>query len=246
MQFREFLKFSDKINHCYTLRMLDFRAGKELNKAKESYKKICKVLNLDERNIYRPNQTHTDNVKKVENEPSGIYTEDFKDVDGLITNKKNKILSLSFADCISIYLYDPEKNVIGNIHSGWQGTYKEIARNAIRKLKEEYNCNPKDIICGIGPSIGKCCFEVDKDVRDMFYNKFKDKKEINEIITKKDENKYYIDTVLINEIILKEEGINPKNIIKSNICTKCKSEKLHSFRVDKEESGRNTSIITLI
>ena len=114
-------------------------------------------------------------------------------------------------------------------------------------MKEEYGSTPENLICAIGPSIRKCCFEVDEDVMQMFYDKFKDKKEINQIITKQEnKSKYYIDTVLINRIILKEEGLIDNNIIESKICTKCKSEKLHSYREEGELSGRNTSIITLI
>ena len=80
----------------------------------------------------------------------------------------------------------------------------------------------------------------------MFYNKFKDLEGIDEIIKKSTNyDKYYIDTVLINRLILKREGLIEDNIIDSNICTKCNSEKLHSYREEKEYSGRNTAIITL-
>lgn len=250
MQFRRLLEYSDKIQHAYTLKPLDFGHNGNIEdrkaKVKEDYKKICKSLNLDEKNIYRPHQTHTDTIKIVENQSAGIYTEDFQNVDGLITNKKDKILSLSFADCTALYFYDPVKNVIGNIHSGWQGTYKEIGRKAVYKLKEEYNSNPEDLICIMGPYIRKCCFEVDKDVKDMFYEKFKNLKQIDKIITKSENSKYHIDTGLINRIILMEEGIQNTNIIDSDICTKCKVEKLHSYRAEKQNSGRNTSLIAII
>ena len=79
----------------------------------------------------------------------------------------------------------------------------------------------------------------------MFYEKFKYTKQIDEIIKFRN-NKYYIDTALINRIILKEEGLKEENIIESRICTKCNSEKLHSFRKSKELAGRNTGLIALI
>ena len=83
-------------------------------------------------------------------------------------------------------------------------------------------------------------------MKDMFYEKFKNTEEINQIIKKsKDNNKYYIDTVLINKVILKREGLREENIIDSKICTKCNSEKLHSYRQYKEKSGRNTGLIAL-
>ena len=51
---------------------------------------------------------------------------------------------------------------------------------------------------------------------------------------------------LVNKIILEKEGLNPKNIIDSKICTKCNSDLLHSYRETKELSGRNTAIIALV
>lgn len=81
----------------------------------------------------------------------------------------------------------------------------------------------------------------------MFYDKFKNTYDIDSIIKKfEDKNKYYIDTVLINKIILKSEGLKEENIIDSGICTKCQSNKLHSYREEKKNAGRNTGLIVLL
>lgn len=86
-----------------------------------------------------------------------------------------------------------------------------------------------------------------QDVRDMFHDKFKDFRNIDEIIKNSDTlGKYYIDTVAINRVILNGEGLKTENIIESGICTMCNSKKLHSYRIDKEDSGRNTALITLV
>lgn len=83
-------------------------------------------------------------------------------------------------------------------------------------------------------------------MKNMFYDKFKNTGRISDIINKADEeNKYYVDTVLINKIILKEEGLEDKNIIDSKICTKCRNDKLHSYRGEGEKAGRNTGLICL-
>ena len=79
----------------------------------------------------------------------------------------------------------------------------------------------------------------------MFYEKFKNFDEIDEIIKKSENNKYYIDTVLINKIILRRQGLREENIIDSKICTKCNSNVLHSYRAMNDNSGRNTGIIFL-
>ena len=138
----------------------------------KNYEKICKIINLNSNNVVRPLQTHTNCVKNIYNE-IGILPKGLENVDGLITNQKNKILSVIFADCTPIFLYDPKKNVIGNIHSGWKGTVSKIGKVAIEKMIKEYGCNVQDIIACIGPTIRKCHFEVDADVKEVFEDVFK-------------------------------------------------------------------------
>ena len=248
MQFKKLLKYKN-IKHCFTLKPTDvgsndtYRTTKSI--ADKNYKDICNLLKLDSSNIVRPYQTHTNNVKKITNEV-GIFLEKLQDVDGLITRENNKILSLTFADCTPIYLYDKQKNIIGNIHSGWQGTVKKIAKYAIIKMKKEFNYDPKDIICVIGPTIRKCHFEVQKDVKDIFYNTFKYMKNIDKIIEfNKNTNSYFIDTVEINKELLKGEGILKENIVDSGICTYCNSNIIHSYRKEGKEAGRNTALICI-
>lgn len=248
MQFKKLLEYKN-IKQCFTLKPLDVGSNdtyKEIkNIADKNYNDVCNLLELDSKNIVRPYQTHTNNVKKVTTE-IGIFPEELKDIDGLITQENNKILSLTFADCTPIYLYDKQKNIIGNIHSGWQGTIKKIAKYAIIQMKKEFNSNPEDIICVIGPTIRKCHFEVQEDVKSEFYNTFNYMKNIDKIIEfNKNTNSYFIDTVEINKELLKEEGILEDNIIDSKICTCCNSNIIHSYRKEGNQAGRNTALICL-
>ena len=96
----------------------------------------------------------------------------------------------------------------------------------------------------ICPSIRKCHFEVEKDVQTLFENEFKDFK-LDEIIERKSENKWLIDTVKINEEILQKAGLKKENIIDCGICSVCNSDLIHSYRVEKEKYGLSTAIIGL-
>lgn len=171
--------------------------------------------------------------------------EDFE-CDGFVTNLRGVALVTYLADCQAIYLYDPVKGVIGNIHSGWKGTLNEIVNVGISLMIDRYECNVKDILAYINPSIMKCCFEVDSDVMLLFKKKFGN---YSDIIFKgniKDgKQKYYIDTVKINTNIMIDLGIRKGNIFCSNICTKCNSDKFHSYRNDGIEAGRNIGLICL-
>ena len=124
--------------------------------------------------------------------------------------------------------------------------YKTDGLITNQKMIKEFECNPKDIICCICPSIRKCHFEVEKDVKDMFENEFKDLENINNIIEEKIPNaKWNIDTVLINEMILEKQGLKKENIIDSGICSVCNSDLIHSYRVEKKGYGLNTALISL-
>ena len=111
---------------------------------------------------------------------------------------------------------------------------------------DKFGCKPKDIICCICPSIHKCHFEVEKDVKEQFEREFKELGLLDEIIEEKIENKKWnIDTILINKVILKEIGLQEQNIIDSGICSMCNSNLIHSYRVEKQGYGLNTALIEL-
>lgn len=246
LQFKKLLAYPE-ITHCYTLRSNDEMnfppIYKNEKQFKESSRKICEILNLNSEKVIKPHQTHTDNVKAVNK------VEYLEEVDGLLTNQKELVLLTTSADCISLLFYDPTKKVVGSVHSGWKGTLAGISVNAVKKMMEEYQCKPEDIICCICPSIRKCCFEVDEDVKEMFYQKYQNLEEISTIIQKdaikEGKQKYKIDTVKINKCILKQVGLKEENIVDSEICTVCHSKQFHSYRTDKENSGRNAAIIAL-
>ena len=184
--------------------------------------------------------------EKINIDKPDINLKEYFEKDGLITNKRGLMLSTTNADCILMLFFDPVKKVIANIHSGWKGTVQQISIIAVEKLISEYKCNPKDIICCISPSIRACHFEVDEDVKDIFYNKFKKLNKINEIIKyNQEKNKWNIDTVLINKELLKNKGLKEENIIDSGICSVCNSKIIHSFRVEKEGYGVETALIEL-
>ena len=179
---------------------------------------LCNSIGADYKKLVYSNQLHTNKVEALED------IKDFEQekirADGICTKTKGLTLSTINADCILFLFYDPEKNVIANVHSGWKGTIQRISIKTIQKMEDEYGCNPKDIICCISPSIRKCHFEVELDVKDLYTNEFKDIANLDEAIEETVTNeKWHIDTVLINKILLKRKGLLEENIIDSNLCS---------------------------
>ena len=93
-----------------------------------------------------------------------------------ITNKKDIALATTNADCILLLFFDPVNKVIANVHSGWRGTIQRISVKTVQKMVNKFNCKPENIICCICPSIRKCHFEVENDVKEIFEKEFKDLK----------------------------------------------------------------------
>lgn len=263
LQFRKLLEYKDIITHAYSIGTdVNFRTARvnkqqlpenEFNKAIQDYKNLCNAINVDYKNIVKTNQEHTDNIaianKKINQDFPDINLEEYSKTDGIVTNRPNLVLSTTNADCILLLFFDPVTKTIANTHSGWKGTLQRISIKTVEKMINEFNSKPEDIICCICPSIRKCHFEVNRDVKEMFENEFKDlniNKNIDIMEKQKDKEKWNIDTVLINRIILKKAGLKDENIIDSGLCSVCNKDLIHSFRVEKQGYGLNTALISLI
>ena len=237
LQFRELLKYADKLQHAYSLKPLQF--SDKNDQALANYEKICEALEIDSNKIIKSAQKHTDIIKYITE-----YTDEkFEFVDGFITNKKNIPLVTKYADCTPIILYDKIKNVIGNVHSGWRGTLQRISAKSVKLMIEKYNCNTADIVVCIGPCIKQCHFQVEEDFIDKFKQEFGniDKYyKIGEVIEGK--QKYYFDTTNLIIDYLTEIGIKRENIFDSNICSVCNVDSMYSYRAEKEKADRNMNI----
>lgn len=235
----------DNVIHLFTKKNFDFNSNTiNVDIINNNYKEIENDFNYKFKCIKKSIQVHSNNVKVLTNDN---INEEFNDNDGIITNLKGVALVTYVADCQAILLYDPVNKVIGNIHSGWRGTLNSIISVALNLMKDNFNSKYEDIRVYINPSILECCFEVDRDVMELFKDKFN---YINNFISFRNNNeyKYYIDTVKINVEVMKKLGIKKEHIFCSNVCTKCNNDIYHSYRDYKSkkiESGRNIALICL-
>ena len=200
---------------------------------------LAKMLNSGETLHYIvANQTHSDNIKIITKKETKGWTNQsdaIEDCDALITDLKGVVLSVLTADCVPILLYDQQKEVVAAVHAGWKGTKAQIVFKTVQKMKEVYGSDPKDIIVGIAPSIGRCCYEVGEEVAQHFFD-------IPEGYSVKG-NKYMLDLPYINKQQLLHAGVLEVNIEMSQLCTACEVERFFSYRKEHGCSGRFMSMI---
>lgn len=242
---------NEEVSAFFTTRDLPLKAGEREDLAEEienNKKLVCKGLDIPFKNLIIPVQTHSSNIKIVnlkklncrkvdESNISSRFTLHsslYEDTDALITNEPQIALALNFADCVPIILYDPVKKVIAAAHAGWRGTAAKIGPKTVNKMIENFECDAKDIIALIGPSIGKCCFEVKEDVL----------KDLMESVDNQCFNafsKNNADLKLINEFQLLACGV--KKIDVCEYCTSCQNELFFSYRKENGKTARHSAVI---
>lgn len=252
--------FSDikHIRHCFSTKFggvsvgdaatmnLAFKRDSQRDNVYKNFEILCKTVGFSYDGIVLIQQEHTSNVVRVTEENRGniLITQDsLGEVDGLVTNTKDVALSTLHADCVPIYFFDSVKNVIGLCHAGWRGTVNGIAKITLEKMVDTCGCNPADVLVGIGPSIGMCCFEVDKPVKDEFEIKLPFSKEY---IKQGENGKYHIDMWNVNKQILVNSGVLPNNIEIGGICTKCNNDIFHSHRATGFNRGCMVAMFQIV
>ena len=90
--------------------------------------------------------------------------------DGMITTNKALVPSVTVADCMPLYLYEPETGVFGIVHSGWKGT--GIVVDAIKLAEKEYGARAQNFCIVIGPHIRACCYIVNEERAKWFSENF--------------------------------------------------------------------------
>jgi YfiH family protein len=155
-------------------------------------------------------------------------------VDGLITNQSGCGLTMNYADCAPIFLYDPEKQAIGLGHAGWQGAVKQLPAALVTAMQEAFGSHPADLLAGIGPCIGPCCYEIGEPVITAVRQAFPDTPSL--LIANNGGPRPHFDLPTANRHSLQAAGV--RHIEQSGLCTACRTDLFFSHRAEKGKTGR--------
>jgi len=143
--------------------------------------------------------------------------------DALVT--KDKIfLSVTVADCIPVYFYVKNSEIIALAHAGWRGILGGIIENTLEEIFKLGGKNT-DIEVVLGPGLRACHFEIKDDILGQFEKYF-------QYIIRREEKIYADLFAIIREKII-SGGVLETNVSESGECTFCDREKFYSFRRDK-------------
>lgn len=236
-KFNIFKNYEDKISHAITSReigTLSISASKE--EGKKNRVLLSGKLGFEEEKTIYMNQIHSKEVKII-NKNHDYQT--ILSCDGVVTNQKQTPLTVMVADCIPILFFDPINNAVGAVHAGRAGVFKNIIKETIESFNSEFKTNAKDLLVGIGPSIGSCCYEVGKEIADEAIVLG-----LDYAISLKN-GRYFLDNTKIAKKQLSECGIKKENIEELGFCTGCNTDKFYSYRKENQKTGRFAGVIFL-
>lgn len=206
----------------------------------------CEAIGVDAGALVFPRQVHGTHVALIDDADAGRGADTaihaLPATDAMLTDRAGIPLAVVCADCTPILLHDPVQGVVGAVHAGWRGTVQDVAGVAVRTMVEEYGCRSADIVAGIGPAIGPCCYEVGPEVIGAWQAVGLDPE--NRAVIERAPRPYF-NLWEANRIALVAVGVQPDNIEVAGVCTRCHGDRFFSHRARQEPPGRFAAIIAL-
>ena len=221
---------------------MSFREGDEEFRVLSNWDRLATAFAIPLEQFLVVNQVHGDAIFVIKQHGSYFSTRDELNYDAIVTTRANLAICIKTADCVPVFIVDKIKKVIAVVHAGWRGSALGISAKVIRLMVSQYSCQPQDILAAIGPSIGKCCYEVDSATAESF------RKQNNSGLflqpgPKKD--KWMLDLVEANRRQLLEAGVPESNIEVSGYCTTCNQDMFFSHRGSGGITGRQVNFMMI-
>jgi YfiH family protein len=227
--------------HLFTTRQLALRP---FDAAGDAWRAALAAVGGTPDGFVRVKQVHGNVVHVAHrNNPGAVSGSAIPAADAVVSNVPGVVVGVQVADCVPLLLGDARTGAVGAIHAGWRGTRAGIARATVDTMVREFNTDPADLVVALGPSIGKCCYEVGAEVRDAFRDAGGTDEQIATWFTPHDASHWWLDLWSVNRDQLVAAGVPLSGIHLSQLCTKSHVEWLDSYRVEGERAGRMAALI---
>ena len=221
----------------------------------QNRQKFFRAISAAKMEVVALGQIHSDIVHRVGNTTASTADLPLQG-DALITRDPGVLLVVQTADCVPILLADTKNHAIAAIHSGWRGTVRRIAEKTLGCMRMEFGTRPENVVAGLGPAIGRCCYEVGADVAREFHAQFPSAREwfdgpYDALAAGENDPNWLpwltmkppghapppltvqLDLIAANRAILADAGIEPANISSSGFCTACRTDLFFSYRRER-------------
>ena len=162
--------------------------------------------------------------------------------DAIITNQQGLLVTVRTADCVPVLLASPQQRVVAVVHAGWRGAVHGIVANTLDAMREKFRCTMDTIHMAVGPSAGRCCYEVDQAVIDPLQ---KNCSNWQAVLTLGDGGRGKLDLQGLVRQQAVAKGIKPDHVHVLALCTICRGDLFFSYRREGGVHGTMVSGIML-
>jgi YfiH family protein len=225
--------------HAFFARPLSF-GGPETNDetVAASFRAAADALGGDVARLYVVTQVHGRDVVSVRGDEDRHHVLAQR-ADAIVARCAGIACGVRVADCVPVLVADKSSGAVAAIHSGWQGTEKDVVGAGVAALMDEAGGGP-DLVAAIGPHIRTCCFEVGDDVA----ARLAACSTASDVVDRTRGERPHVDLEKIVRAQLVAAGVRPDAIDAVAGCTVCDSEeRFFSFRREREKSGRMLAAI---
>ena len=179
-------------------------------------------------------QVHGDTIVAVSKESPVV------EADAQWTDQAGLTLLIATADCLPVLMWDPLCERVAAVHAGWRGVANAIVAKTVRELTAQGSC-VQNLQIWIGPHIRQSSFEVEESLAQEICQTVPQAKPW---IASGTEGRVLVDLEQVVQQQLVNLDVALTNIRKIKIDTRTDLS-WHSYRRDRESSGRNLSGIRL-
>ncbi len=187
----------------------------------ENRQRVCAALGVDFARLTLSAQVHGAGMAEVGEASAGAgraaAAGAIPEVDGLMVSTPGLPVAVLSADCVPLLFYDPRRHVAAAVHAGWRGTAAGMAANAVQFLAAR-GSDPSDLLVGLGPAIGPCCYRVSEEVARSIG------------VAEQRADGWYADLPAANRRQLLAAGVLAARIESADLCTSCHAEEFFSER----------------
>jgi hypothetical protein len=145
--------------------------------------------------------------------------------DGFVGRAEGRLFAVTVADCVPVYVVDPDSRAFALLHAGWRGAAAGILTHAVRTLGQRCDVRLDDLLVHLGAAICGPCYQVGPEVPAAFGRAVAGK------------SRFDVRAALAEEA--ESLGVPADQITISSLCTRCPpGHLLHSHRGGGERAGR--------
>ncbi len=215
---------------------VSLRVGDEPDAVKNNICDLKRAVGIHDGRIVTMKQVHGDGVLEV-NDKTG---KEAGEADAMVTRERGTYLGILTADCVPILLVVSKRKAAAVVHAGWRGSLAGLAAKTVRMVQQRYDVVAADIEAALGPSIGRCCYEIKDDVAEPLLAQWGSSAEAS---LERRAGKCFLDLRRLNREILIRTGLAASRIFDVGPCTSCASDDFFSYRRQAGNIGRQLSFV---